>query len=134
MSLRMLAALAVLVSGAVHLYLYFDVFSDQHVIGPSFLLNAAGAVVIAVLLLRWRHWLPPLLSVGFGAATLGAFVIAATAGLFGVHEHWTGWPVFTAAISEVVAIAAGVAILARERGASGGQLQDGLAGRGAHLH
>jgi hypothetical protein len=134
MSLRMLAALAVLVSGAVHLYLYFDVFSDQHVIGPSFLLNAAGAVVIAVLLLRWQHWLPPLLSVGFGAATLGAFVIATTAGLFGVHEHWTGWSVFTAAIAEVIAIAAGAAILARERARSGAQLQDGLAGRGAHLH
>lgn len=134
MSLRMLAALAVLVSGAVHLYLYFDVFSHAHVIGPSFLLNAAGAVVIAVLLLRWQHWVPPLLSIGFGVSTLGAFVIAATAGLFGVHEHWTGWPVFTAATAEVVAIVVGAMILLRERSASGAQLQDGLAGRGAHLN
>jgi hypothetical protein len=120
--LRMLAAAAVLVSAAIHLYLWFDVFRHTDVVGPAFLLNAIGGTTIAVLLVTWRHWIPLLLAIGFGASTLGAFVIAATVGLFGVHEHWTGWDVWTAAVSEVVAIvAAGTALLQENRNRSGNQ-------------
>ena len=71
MWIRTLAALAVLVSAAVHLMLWFDGVRHQSV-GPAFLLNAAGGVVIAVLLVSWRHWVPPLLAIGFGVSTLGA--------------------------------------------------------------
>ena len=88
--MRMLAAAAVLVSAAVHLYLWFDVFRHTDVVGPAFMLNAVGGTVIAILLVTWRHWVPLVLAVGFGASTLGAFLIAVTVGLFGVHEHWTG--------------------------------------------
>ncbi|MCW2779730.1 MAG: hypothetical protein JWR35_179 [Marmoricola sp.] len=111
----MLAALAVLVSAAIHLKLWFDVFRHTDVVGPSMLLNFAGGVVIAVLLVAWRHWLPVLLTIGFGVSTLGAFIIATTAGLYGVHEKWTGWEVFTAAGVEIVAIIVGLALLMQER-------------------
>jgi hypothetical protein len=104
MKMRMLAAAAVLVSAAIHLYLWFDVFRHGHVVGPAFMVNAVGGAVIAVLLVTWRHWIPLVLAVGFGVATLGAFIIATTAGLYGVHEHWTGWEVWTAAAAEVVVI------------------------------
>ena len=104
MKMRMLAAAAVLVSAAVHLYLWVDVFRHTDVVGPAFMLNAVGGTVIAILLVTWRHWVPLVLAVGFGASTLGAFLIAVSVGLFGVHEHWTGWAVWTAAGSEVVAI------------------------------
>jgi hypothetical protein len=114
MRMRALAAAGVLVSGAVHLKMYFDWGHENDKIGPSFLLNAFAGLVIAVLLLSWRHWIPPLLAVGFGVATLAAFVTAATVGLFGVSESWTGWAVWTAAASELVASAAGVAILWQE--------------------
>lgn len=135
MTMRILTAAAVLVSAAVHLYLWFDVFRDTDVIGPAFMLNAVGGLVIAVLLVLWRHWLPLLLGVGFGASTLGAFVISATVGLFGVNEQWTGWPVWTAAISEVVAILAGAVALAKENPLrSAGQLQHGSAVRSPHLN
>jgi O-antigen/teichoic acid export membrane protein len=113
MWIRTLAALAVLVSAAVHLVLWFDGVRHQSV-GPAFLLNAAGGVVIAVLLVSWRHWVPPLLAIGFGVSTLGAFVISATVGLLGVHEHWTGGYVWTAAVAEVVAIVAGAVALSRD--------------------
>jgi O-antigen/teichoic acid export membrane protein len=109
--MRALAAAAVFVSGVVHFQLYFDWAHEEDIIGPAFLLNAAAGLVIAVLLMSWRHWIPPFLSVGFGLATLAAFVTAATVGLFGVSEHWTGWAVWIAAISELVAIVAGLAIL-----------------------
>ena len=74
MVMRMVAAAAVLVSAAVHLIMWFNGVRDQSV-GPAFLLNAAGGVVIAALLLLWNHWVPPLLAIGFGVSTLGAFVI-----------------------------------------------------------
>jgi hypothetical protein len=111
MKQRMLAAAGVLVSAAIHLHLWFDVFRHTDVIGPAFMLNAVGGAIIAVLLVTWRHWIPLLLAVGFGASTLGAFIIASTVGLFGVHEHWTGWEVWTAAASEVIAIAAAGTVL-----------------------
>ncbi len=135
MTIRLLTAAAVLVSGGVHLLLWYDGFRDIAVVGPLFLLNAAGGLVIAVLVLAWRHWLPLLAAVGFGASTLLAFLISTTVGLFGVHEVWVGWPVFTAAVSEAVAVLAGAAalLLERRRHASGGQPQHGLPGRRAHL-
>src|SRR3954447_8220877 len=114
MRMRMLAAAGVLVSGAVHFKMYFDWAHDNNKVGPAFLLNAGAGLVIAVLLLSWRHWLPPLLAVGFGASTLAAFVIAATVGLFGVSEAWTGWDVWTAAVAELLAVAAGAAVLWQE--------------------
>ncbi|MGZ4748745.1 MAG: hypothetical protein ACXVYY_16845 [Oryzihumus sp.] len=131
MLMRMVTAAGVLVSGAVHLKVWLDGFRYIAVIGPSFMLNAVAGLVIAVLLLAWRHWVPPLLAVGFGAATLGAFVISATVGLFGVYELWTTGPVLTAAASEVVAVVAGLAVLLRE---NPGLLRRAPALRRAHQH
>lgn len=115
MRMRFLAAVAVLVSAGVHLKLWLDGFRDLHMIGPAFMLNAVAGLVIAVLLVLWRHWLPPLLAVGFGASTFGAFLISTTVGLYGLHEVWTGSYVFAAAVSEVVAMVAGALVLLRER-------------------
>jgi hypothetical protein len=109
--MRVLAAAAVLVSALVHLYLWQDGMKDADVVGPAFLLNAVGGTGIAVLLLVWRHWLPALLTIGFGLSTLAAFVLSATVGLFGVEEGWTGWAVWTAAIAEVVAVVVGARLL-----------------------
>ncbi|MCW2736125.1 hypothetical protein [Nocardioides sp.] len=112
--MRILTALAVLVSAAVHLYLWLDFARDDDVLGPSFMLNAVGGAVIAVLLLVWQHWVPAFLAVGFGLSTLLAFVLATTVGLFGVTANWTGWAVWVAAVSEVVAVLAGARLLAAD--------------------
>ena len=135
MRLRLLTALAVLVSAYVHLKLWFDGFRDLDKIGPAFMTNAIGGVVIAVLLVVWRHWLPPLLAVGFGLSTLGAFIISASWGLFGLHEQWTGWAVWTAAGAEVVAIIAGAVVLMQEwRSHTAGSPQSGVTLRRPQLH
>jgi hypothetical protein len=81
------------------------------VIGPAFLLNVAGGIVIAVLLVRWRHPGAGVLAACFGMATLGAFTLASTVGLFGDHETWAGFSVFAAATAEVVAIVTGLATM-----------------------
>jgi hypothetical protein len=130
---RVVAAAAVTVSALLHLRMWFNGVRDQSV-GPAFMLNAIGGLVIAVLLLTWRHWVPLLLAVGFGASTLGAFTIATTVGLFGVHDHWTGGYVWTAAISEVVAIAAGLVAARQEGYLSRRALQHRPHLRGAHQH
>ena len=135
MWMRVVGAAAVLVSAAVHLWLWFEGFRGLSIIGPSFLLNAVAGAVIAVLLVTWRNWVPGFLTAGFGVCTLGAFVVASTVGLFGLHEHWVGWSVWTAAAAEVVAITAGALVLVRDLPASSSrQTQHAPSAPGAHLH
>ena len=91
--------------------------------------------MIAVLLVTWRNWVTGFLTAGSGVCTLGAFVLASTVGLFGLHEHWVGWSVWTAAAAEVVAIAAGALVLVRDLPASSAsQIQHAPSVPGAHLH
>ncbi len=113
MQMRIVAAVAVLVSALVHLWLWFDGVKDQGTVGQLFVLNVVAGLVIAALLVRWRHWVPPFLAVGFGFTTLACFVIAASVGLFGIHTHWAGLAVWSATVSEIVAMAAGAAALLR---------------------
>jgi hypothetical protein len=135
MWMRIVAAVAVLVSAGVHLKLWFDGVRDEHVVGPAFMLNAVGGIVIAILLVTWRHWIPAFLALGFGVSTLGAFIIAATVGLFGVHEHWEGGYVWAAAIAEATAIVFGGLVLLRSfPSRSGAQAQHRPAVGGLHLH
>lgn len=114
--LRGLLSACVLLSAVVHLELWFSGFRQLHVVGPAFLLNAVGGLVLGVLLPVWRHWLPLLGALGFGLATFGAFLVSTTPrGLFGVHEQWTGAPIWLSAISETAAIVLAVALLVVER-------------------
>jgi hypothetical protein len=111
MILRYVAAAAVLTSVAIHGWLWLDGMRDVHVIGPAFLVNVVAGLVIATLLVRWRHWLVAALTACFGLSTLGAFTLASTIGLFGTHEKWQGFYVFGAASAELVAIVLGLALV-----------------------
>jgi len=112
---RGFAAAGVLMSADVHLFLYFDGYRDIAVIGPAFLLNGIGGIVIGIALLVWHHWLPLLAAIAFGISTLTAFYISATVGLFGVHETFGGNQVIIAEIAEWIAIAGAVVALLAER-------------------
>jgi hypothetical protein len=99
---RALAALGLLGSAWVHLVVWRDWARFDDVVGPMFLVNVVAGPVIAVALLAWRgHWLPEVAAVGFGAATLGAYLLSLTTGFFGVREQFrTGeevWGVVTEA-------------------------------------
>jgi hypothetical protein len=104
---RRIGALAAIVSAVVHLYLWFDGVKDQGTVGALFVVNVVAGIVIAVLVLRWRNWIPLFLLAGFGAATLGAFLISVNGSLFGIHTGWS-WYAWVAAVSEVAAVVVGV--------------------------
>ena len=110
----MVAAVLVLASGFIHLKLYFDSYRDvpDANLGRSFLLNAAAALVVAVLLILWRN---PLVLVGgllLVNATLVGFGLSRTgSGIFGFTE--SGFqPSPEAAISVIVEIGAAVVLIA----------------------
>jgi hypothetical protein len=126
MFLRLLAALAAVVSAVLHLWLWFDGVKDQGEVGVMFLVNAAAGVVIAVMLVTWRHWVPLFLVAGFGASTLAAFFISTTVGLFGIEAGWS-WYAWVAAVAEVVCVVVGLWLL-KDEGWLGSrhQSKDGL--------
>jgi hypothetical protein len=116
-ALTLVGAVAVMVSGWVHFYLYFRGgyrgIAPESVLGltisRSFALNAVAAVVIAealVLGLRFRALLLPaaLVGVGFGIATLVAYVLSRTRGVLGFEETSTTTEAVVAMVAEVVAI------------------------------
>jgi hypothetical protein len=105
---RGLAAAGVLLSAVVHLDQYEAGFRDVATIGPLFLVNAAGGLVIGIAMLVWRHWFPALLAAGFGAVTVIAYWISVVHGLFGVKESTGGWAVVLAEASEYAAIVFGL--------------------------
>jgi hypothetical protein len=106
---RGLAAPGVLPSAVVHLDPRQQRSRDIHTIGPLFLLNMIAGLVIGLALLVWRHWLPAVAAVGFGVATVVAFWISVTHGLFGVMETATGTPEMLAELAEYGAVFFGLA-------------------------
>jgi hypothetical protein len=110
---RGIGALAAVVSAFIHLYLWFDGVKDQGTVGALFVVNVVAGLAIAVMVLRWRHWIPLFLLAGFGATTFGAFLVAANGSLFGIHTDWS-WYAWVAAVSEIVAVVVGVVAAAQE--------------------
>lgn len=117
-TMRILVILGLLGSAWIHYDLWqFQDFSDISVVGPLFLVNVVAGVVIAIAVLAWRHWLPALLAVGFGAVTLAAFLLSLRQGGFlGVHEDFSpsspNWlPELWGVITEAGCVVFGIALL-----------------------
>ena len=111
---RIVSALAVLAAGAVHLWLFaHDDYSSIHVIGPLFLLNGIAAALMGGGLLLTDAILLVLGGIGYALATLIAFVVSATAGLFGWKEVWSGTPQAVAGFTELGAFLLLLVVLAR---------------------
>jgi hypothetical protein len=108
-ALRILVAAGLLGSAWVHYDVWRDWARDSAVVGPLFLVNVVAGAAIALAVLLWRHWLPALAGVGFGAATLGAYLLSVTVGLFNVREQFQtpseAWGVVTEAVCVVFGIA-----------------------------
>jgi hypothetical protein len=115
--LLLVGAVAVLVSGYVHYYLYFrggyrDIAPDNFAgltISRSFAINAvAGFLIGWALVVSTRV---PKLAVpaavagaGFAAATLGAYLLSRTVGLLGFDDNQLTTEAVVAFIAELVAL------------------------------
>lgn len=84
---RIVSAIMLLVMGGIHLFLVLDGVGG--VLGALFVLNAIGALALAIAILVLRGGflsLATVLSLLFMVGTLLSLVLALTVGLFGIHE------------------------------------------------
>jgi hypothetical protein len=95
-------------SGVIHLQLWSDGYRSISVIGPLFLIQGAGSIVLAVALAVFRRVL--LLAAGAVtmAATAAGLLLSAGVGLFGFQESLA----VPYAMSSLVVEFAGAAVLA----------------------
>ncbi|PRX46095.1 hypothetical protein B0I33_108242 [Prauserella shujinwangii] len=126
-TLRLLVALGLLGSAWVHLVVWLDWARYTDVVGPLFLVNVGAGVVLAVAVLAWHHWLPALGAIGFGVATLAAYVLSLTVGFFGVQEQFRTQAELWGVITEGACVVFGIALLAVQRG----RVRDGVAREGS---
>ena len=119
MAWRLLSAIMLLVMGGIHLYLVFDGVGGS--LGVLFVLNAVGALVLAIAIIVLRGRLLSLatgLSLLFMVGTLLALVLALTVGLFGIHEVLSFKLVPTTLVVEsigTIILAITVALVSRSR-------------------
>jgi hypothetical protein len=115
--LRILVVLGLLGSAWVHYDLWANEgFDEIDTIGPLFLVNVVAGVVLAVAVLLWRHWLPVLGAIGFGAVTLAAYLISLTpSGLFAVREQFVTPAETWGVVTEAGCVVFGIALLFAQR-------------------
>ena len=122
MAWQVLSALFLLAMGGIHLYLALTGVTG--VLGVLFILNAVGALALAIAMVVLRRRLllgACVLSVLFIAGTLVALVLALTVGLFGIGETLHGRLVPTALVVEsvgVVVLLVTIALVVRGRRAA----------------
>lgn len=115
--MRRVGAIAIAVTGGVHLQQYLSGYQSIPTIGPLFLLNAIGAAVVTVgLLLPVERWfaersgeiaggLLALGGVAIGVGSLIALYIAETSTLFGFSEGTLDTVMWMAIVAEAAAVA-----------------------------
>lgn len=103
--LRLVGALLLVASGAEHLELSLaGGYGSIPTIGLLFVLQAAAAFALAVVVLATRHPLASLGGAVFAMATLGGYLISLSGGLFGFHEVVTA-PGIASGAMEIAAFA-----------------------------
>ena len=118
-ALRFLGAAALLVVGAVHLEQYIGVhFRVVPVIGPLFLLNFIGSVLIGVGLFLPLHRLHPLLALGgiaVGVVSIVFLELSEHGGIFGFQDYGYRTAIVVALAAEAAAAVLLAAYLAVRR-------------------
>ena len=108
---RSLAAVLLLAGGIVHFNLWNSGYRHIPKIGPLFLANFVGSIVLAAAVLTSRRVSVSLAGLAFAGGSLAALILSRTVGVFGFTEPiWTAQAVRTVA-SEIGAIVALGALL-----------------------
>lgn len=111
--LLVLLIFGLLGSSVVHLVEWGDWAQNVDVVGPLFLVNVVAGIVISAGVLVWKHWLPLLVAVGFGLATLGAYLLTLTVGFFGVEHQLSSSAEVWGLVTDIACIVFGGLLLAR---------------------
>jgi plastocyanin len=111
--LRIGAAVAILISGIVHLDLYFNQdyrFASADVnFGRSILLNAISSGIIAVALVARKEWFVKVAGIGFALSTIAIFAYTHAENTFLGYSH--GGPVFEPSPQAQIALIAQIAAI-----------------------
>jgi hypothetical protein len=103
---RSLAAVLLLIGGIIHYDLWTSGYRSIPRIGPLFMANFVGSIVLAMAVVVSRRATVTLAGIAFAAGSLAALILSRTVGVFGFSETiWTTQAVQTLA-SEIGAIAA----------------------------
>jgi hypothetical protein len=103
-SLRALAAVLLLVQGAVHLQRWLGGYRGIDIVGPLFLVNAALVVAVAVVLVVRGGFASALAGIALSFATLVAFAYSRIDELFGFSEMVWDTPAVVSVVAEVAAV------------------------------
>jgi xanthine/uracil permease len=109
-----LAALLMIGSALVHVHLWDIAYRHVATLGPLFLVQAVGAVVVAVALALSRVVAVMVVAMALMLGTVGGFILADTVGLFGFTlPKVTGWA-YDALATELVSTALLALVLLRQ--------------------
>ena len=105
--MRYVTAVLLALSGYIHADLYLHGYRAIPLVGPAFLLQAAGSFAIALLLLLGNVFLLRLAAAGLAAGALVGFVVSRTVGIGTFIERG-----FDPAPQALISVLAEVAVLA----------------------
>lgn len=103
-SLRVLAALLLLVQGVVHLQRWLGGYRGIDIVGPLFLVNAVVVLAVAVALVLRGGLASALAGIALSFVTLVAFAYSRVDDLFGFSEMRWDAPAVVAVVAEVLAV------------------------------
>jgi hypothetical protein len=128
MAFRIAAAIALAVSGGIHLRLYRDGYRDIHIdrvlgvdLGRSFAIAIVAATVISVLLVAATLWhrsetIVSIMGIAYAAGALVAYGLSRTVGLLGFDEdRWSTEALISKPIELAAIVLLGITLVGTER-------------------
>jgi hypothetical protein len=113
---RLLASALLLAGGIIHYELWNSGYRNVPKIGPLFLANFGGSIVLAAAVLLSRRAAVALGGIVFAAGSLTALVLSRTVGVFGFTETvWTSQAIRTLAAEAGAIAALGCALTMQRR-------------------
>ena len=114
-ALVLLGAAMVGASAVIHLHLWSLGYRHIHLIGPAFLAQGIGGLILAVILAAYRRLAVIAIGAAYLAGSIGALLLSASVGFLGLHDGldvpWAAWSLTTELVGLVSLISVGAAII-----------------------
>jgi hypothetical protein len=99
-----MAAVLLVVSGIIHLRLWFQAYRHVHILDALFLVQVAAAWVVAIALIVARHLLVVVAALALMAGTIIGFIMARTVGIFGFKDPSSTGEAILVLVVEIAAV------------------------------